>query len=258
MKPKSSSSLSSTEKALKILMAFAPHNQEMGTLELSKKLDLHKSTVSRLLHLLKDQEFLQQNPDTKKYILGPAVAEIGKAVSRSLNNNIVSIAQPYLNDLSDTVGESVALEVLSGTNVVLAHQVEGQQHIRFTFTLGEQTPLHVAAGAKAILAFSPPDLVKRCLKKKFVPYTAHTILSKVKYREVLKEVRESGVSFDRGERHEDTYAMGAPVFGNEGRPVAAVVIAGPSFRFTPEFMDQAVFHLKQTAQQISQRLFYLN
>ena len=30
--------LSSTEKALNILMAFAPDNHEMGTLELSKKL----------------------------------------------------------------------------------------------------------------------------------------------------------------------------------------------------------------------------
>ena len=95
MKPKATP-LSSTEKALKILKAFAPHNHEMGTLELSNKLGIHKSTVSRLLHLLTANDFLQQNSDTKKYLLGRAVAEIGNAVFKSLDSAIVGIAQPYL------------------------------------------------------------------------------------------------------------------------------------------------------------------
>jgi DNA-binding IclR family transcriptional regulator len=255
MSPKADG-LSSTEKALKILLAFAPYNHELGTLELSKKLGIHKSTVSRLLHVLKDHQFLQQNPDTKKYVLGRSAAEIGNAVLKSLNNSIVGIAQPYLNELCATVGESVALEVLSGTSIVLAHHVEGQKHIRFSFTLGEQTPIHVAAGSKAILAFCPPDLVERCLKRKFIRYTQNTILSKKRYREVLDEVRNTAIAFDQGERHEDAHAMATPIFGHDGFPVAAVVIAAPAARMTPEFIAQAIGPLKKTAAEISQRLLY--
>ncbi len=255
MKAKSDG-LSSTEKALKILMSFTPHNHEMGTLELSKKLGIHKSTVSRLLHLLKDYDFLEQNPDTKKYILGRSAAEIGNAVIKSLNTNIVALAQPHLNALSAAVGESVALEVLSGVQVVLAHQVEGQQHIRFSFTLGEQTPLHVAAGAKAILAFSEPGFVDRCLKKKLTRFTPNTVSSKKRYLEVLDEVRKTGIAFDKGERYEDVWAMGAPIFGHDGSPVAAVVIAGPAARWTPAFIEQSIAPLKKTAAEISERLFY--
>ncbi len=248
--------LSSTEKALKILMSFSPYNHEMGTLELSKKLGIHKSTVSRLLRLLTDHDFLQQNPDTKKYLLGRSAAEIGNAVIKSLNNSIVSISQPYLNNLCEELGESVALEMLSGTNVVLACHVEGQQHIRFSFKLGEQVPINVAAGAKTILAFSNEDFVNQCLRKKFTRFNSNTIISKKKYRELLEKVKRTGVAFDRGERFEDSHAMATPIFNHEGTPVAAVVIAGPAFRMTPGYFNEAIVPLKKTAAEISQRLFY--
>jgi IclR family KDG regulon transcriptional repressor len=251
-----STTLSSTEKALKILLAFAPYNHEMGTLELSHKLGIHKSTISRLLRMLATHGFLQQNPDTKKYALGRSVAEIGRAVNKSLHHSIVGIAQPFLSALCQNVEESVALEVLNGTDVVLATHVEGQKHIRFSFNQGEQVAINVAAGAKAILAFCEPDLVNQILEKKFIRYTPNTIISKRSYRTLLEEVKKAGVAYDKGERYEDSYAIAAPIFNPEGAPIAAVVIAGPAFRMTPEFLRQAIVPLKKAASEISHRLFY--
>jgi DNA-binding IclR family transcriptional regulator len=249
-------SLSSTEKALEILMAFTPRNHEMGTLELSRKLGFHKSTVSRLLQTLAARGFLRQNVETKKYLLGKAAAEIGQAVVNSLKNDLVAIARPYLSALSERVGESVALEQLSGLNVILASHVEGLRHIRFSFSLGEQLPINVAAGAKAMLAYCPAEFVDSCLKKKFVRFNDRTIVSKKQYRELLKEVRRTGIAYDKGERYEDAYAMATPIFNHESIPVAAVVIAGPAFRMTPQFFSDTVEPLKRTAAEISQRLLY--
>lgn len=248
--------LSSTEKALKILLAFTPSNSEMGTLELSKKLGIHKSTVSRLLHLLAANDFLYQNADTKKYMLGRAIAEMGNAVIKSLNTAIVSIAQPHLNELCNLVRESVAMEVLTGTNVILSGQVEGQSHIRFSFQPGEQVPINVAAGAKAILAYCEADFVELCIKRKFNRFTANTITSKKEYKEVLEEVRKTGIAYDHGERFEDSHAIATPVFNHEDMPVAAVVIAGPAFRMTSEYLNGLIAPIKKTAAEISKRLFY--
>ncbi|MDM8535404.1 IclR family transcriptional regulator [Desulfobacterales bacterium HSG17] len=255
MKSKSGN-LSSTEKALKILLAFTPDNHEMGTLELSKKLDIHKSTVSRLLHLLADHDFLKQNPDTKKYMLGRSVAEIGNAVIKSLNNSIVNIARPFLDELSKFVGESVALEMVSGSNIILACQVEGQRHLRFSFELGEQVPVNVTAGAKTILAFNQNDFVEQCLKQKFTRFNSNTITSKKEYRQLLEEIKKTGIAYDNGERYEGTHAIGAPIFNHEGIPVAAVVIAGPSFRITQDFLKDVMEPLKKTAAEISRNLYY--
>ena len=248
--------LSSTEKALKLLMAFTPNNTEMGTLELSKKLGIHKSTVSRLLHLLTTNDFLYQNPETKKYMLGRAIAEMGNVVIKSLNTAIVSIAQPHLNELCNLVCESVAMEVLTGTNVVLSGHVEGQSHIRFSFQPGERVPINVAAGAKAILAYCEPDFVDLCINKKFNRFTANTIVSKKKYKEVLEDVKKTGIAYDNGERYEDSHAIATPIFNHEGIPVAAVVVAGPAFRMTSKFLGEIVAPLKKTAAEISKRLFY--
>lgn len=237
-------------------MAFTPYNHEMGTLELSKKLGIHKSTISRLLHVLTAHDFLQQNPDTKKYFLGRTAAEIGNAVIKSLNNAIVTIAHPHLTELSEKIGESVALEMLTGHKVILAGHVEGQGHIRFSFSLGEQVPINVAAGAKAILAFCKAGFVDACLKPKFVRFNAHTIVSRKQYRALLKEVQKTGIAYDKGERFEDSYAIATPIFNHERSPVAAVVIAGPAFRMTSQFLSDTIEPLKKTAAEISQRLFY--
>lgn len=251
-----SNNITSTEKALKILLAFTPQNNEMGTVELSKKLSIHKSTVSRLLHLLSRNDFLYQNPDTKKYILGRSAARIGNAVFKTTNNDIVGIAQPYMNQLCEKIGESLALEVLFGTTIFLAHQVECQNHIRFSFKPGEKIPVHVSAGSKAMLAFCDPDFVKICLKNKFERYTENTIVSKKEYLALLEEVRKTHIAYDKGERYDDVYAMATPVFDFSGAPVAAVIIAGPAFRMTDSFLKNAEKPLMETAETISRRLFF--
>ena len=247
---------SSAEKALNILLAFAPYNNEMGTTELSIKLGMHKSTTSRLIKLLVATHFLQQNPLTKKYMLGRSAQKIGNATTRSFDSRLLAIAQPCLTELSQQTGESVALEMLSGTNVVLALHVEGPSHIRFNFQQGEQVPINVAAGAKVILAHSGPEFLEFCLQHDFVRFNDNTIVSKEQYRNLLKEIQKTDIAYDRGERYQDTHAMAVPIYNSEGPPKAAVVIAGPAFRLNEQFLNSVLSSLRKTAEKISNLLFY--
>jgi IclR family transcriptional regulator, KDG regulon repressor len=246
---------SSAEKALNILLAFTPHNSEMGTTEVSVKLGLHKSTTSRLIKLLVATHFLQQNPMTKKYMLGRSAQKIGNATTRSLDSRLLAIAQPCLAELSRQTGESVALELLSGTNVVLAMHVEGPSHIRFNFQQGELLPINVAAGAKVILAYSTPEFLEICLHQEFEHFNDNTIVSKNEYRCLLQEIRQTGIAYDRGERYQDTHAIAVPIANSAGPPKVAVVIAGPAFRLNDEFLKSVVVPLRQTAEKISKLLF---
>jgi IclR family acetate operon transcriptional repressor len=134
--------------------------------------------------------------------------------------------------------------------------VEAQGHIRFAFRLGELVPINVAAGSKAMLAFCTPEFVDACLRTKFVRFNEKTIVSKKEYRRLLIEIRKTGIAYDKGERYEDAYAIATPIFNHERTPVAAVVIAGPAFRMTPQFLSDTIEPLKKTAAEISQRLFY--
>ena len=237
-------------------MAFTPYNNELGTTDLSIKLGMHKSTTSRLIKLLVATHFLQQNPLTKKYMLGRSAVRIGNATTRSLDSKLLAIAQPCLTELSQLLGESVALEMLSGTIIVLALHVEGPSHIRFNFQQGEQVPINVAAGAKVILSHSDPAFLELCLEQEFERFNENTIVSKDQYRKILKDIKRTGIAYDRGERYIDTHAMATPVYSLEGAPKAAVVVAGPAFRLTDQFLQSAITPLKATAEKISKQLFF--
>jgi DNA-binding IclR family transcriptional regulator len=247
---------SSAEKALNILMAFTPDNNEMGTTELSEKLGLHKSTTSRLIKLLVSTNFLQQNPLNKKYLLGGSALRIGHATTRSLDSKLLAVAHPCLAELSQLLGESVAMEMLSGTNVVLALHVEGPSHIRFNFEQGEQVPINVAAGAKVILSQSDPKLVEIFLEQDFRKFNENTIVSRDEYRKLLREIKRTGIAYDKGERYINTHAMATPIYNLEGGTKAAVVIAGPAYRLTDSFLESAIKPLRETADKISKLLFH--
>lgn len=165
----------SVERALKLLLAFIPHNQERGTVELSKSLGLHPSTVSRLLCVLTKYGFLQQDAITKRYKLGEAAASIGNAITHSFREGLVAIAKPHIDALRDRIRDTVSLELMEGDGTVVAYRAKGPHIIQVLFSPGERLPIHMAAGAKTILAFSSPETVNRLLRRELQRFTPNTI-----------------------------------------------------------------------------------
>jgi len=247
----------SIEKALKILLLFTPHNQEMGTVEISRKGGFHKATVSRILNSLTKHGFLQQNALTKKFRLGESAIKLGLAVSQSINsNNIVHIAKPYIDDLRDRLKETIVLELLSEGNIIMAYITEGLGPIHIKGMVGDTRPVHAAAGAKAILAFSPPEIRDSLLNGKMRPFTPNTIIDPKILDKQLREIRRKGFAFDNEEVNIGINAVGVPIFNHEERVVAAVVVAGLSQGISWEGASPMVSVLKVAASKISAQLYY--
>jgi DNA-binding IclR family transcriptional regulator len=241
---------------MEILLAFAPYNQEMGTVEISKKLGFHKATVSRILLILIKYGFLQQNPQTKKFMLGPSITSLGWVSNQFLNANLVHIAKSYIDDLRNTLKETIVLEVLAGKGTVMVYIAEGPQPVRIAGTLGDSLPIHAAAGAKAILAFSPSEVRDSLLNGEMPRFTANTITDPEMFRRQLQDIRRRGFSCDNEELNVGINAVGAPIFNYEEKAVAAVVVAGPSPRVTWNGNAPIVDRLKDTAAKISAQLHY--
>jgi DNA-binding IclR family transcriptional regulator len=246
----------SLERALALLLAFEPKNSEMGTIELSEMSGLHKSTVSRLLKVLTGYEFLQQNPSTKKYSLGPAVIRLSRSLNQSLKTNLVQIARPYIDSLSYRLKETVIMEILAGENMVLAYIAEGPRIVRLAGDVGDRVAFHAAAGAKAFLAFCPPDLQKKLLGTRLRRLTKNTITDFKKLQSQMKEIRKNGFAIDREELDEGTMAVAAPIFNYDKNPIGAIVVAGPPQRISGGQNKVIVTALKITAKEISERFYY--
>jgi DNA-binding IclR family transcriptional regulator len=246
--------LNAIEKALVVLLSFKDNNRACGTVELADRLGMHKATVSRVLNTLKKHNFLDQDPQTKLYSLGPAVASLSQALGQSLEGRLLGIAQPYLEELRDKVAETVHLEVLGGNNIYLAFTARGPQPLSASVAIGDRTLPNVHAGAKAITAFMAPKRVEAILANGLSSLTKNTITDPGILMVQYKQIRQTGIAFDRGELDDHIDAIAAPVFNHESRAVAAVAIVAPSYRMQGGNDAKLVENLKETAAAVSARL----
>lgn len=244
------------EKALDILSAFTPHNTDMGTIEISKKLGLHKATASRILLILTRKGFLRQNPENKKFKLGKLSLDLGRAVMDSLKNDLVQIAKPYIDRLREQLNETVTLEYLIGESTIMLYIAEGKHRHRIAGNVGDRLPLNATAGAKAILAYSDDQTIEKLLNPKntFLSLTPNTITDPGVLRKQLEQIRKKGYSFDNEEADIGINAVGFPIFGHADTPVAAVSVVGPAHRITKADNEKLIELTRLTAQAISSLL----
>ncbi len=181
-------------------------------------------------------------------------ALLGMAAEMSQNERLTQLAQPFIDHLRDTVEESVCLEVLSGNLVKVVCEAVGPPPLSVTFP--ESLPLHVAAGAKVILAFSDNELKERLLDVDFEKLTDNTITSAEVFKEQLEEVRQQGVAYDYGEANADVHSVSAAVFNHHKRPVAAISICVPANRIQKITNFKHIHLLKQAALSVSEKLYY--
>jgi DNA-binding IclR family transcriptional regulator len=244
---------SSVQKAIGILLSFVPENKPIGTLQLSQLLGLNKSTVSRLIQVLVHFGLIQQDEASRKYSLGRTAALLGKAVEGSQMDRLIQFARPEIEYLRDTFGESVCCEVLlSGGNKVIAEAI-GPPPLSVTFE--DYLPMHVAAGAKSILAFTDSGVVDSMIKGELEKFTENTITDVNAFKDQLREIRQRGIAYDHGEANKDVHAVSAPVFNQLKEPIAAISICVPAGRINKILDHKVGVALKEAAKRITERLF---
>lgn len=246
--------LVSVDHALALLEAFSPDAPELGVTELSARLGLAKSTISRLLATLAARGYIRRNPATGKYRLGLKPFEIG-AVAASLLN-VREAALPFLEKLRDTTRETVHLGVLDDAEVVYIEKIESPQTIRMYSRIGRRAPLHCTALGKAILASLPPEEVRRIAGRGLSRYTGSTLTSMRALMAGLAQTREQGYALDREEFEEGLRCVAAPIRDYTGTVVASAGIAGPAVRVTEERMPEFIKAVTEATQAVSAHLGY--
>lgn len=89
--------INSVDRALDILNYLYEQGKEVSITQISKDLDIYKSTVYRTLATLESKDFVEKNPETEKYGLGmkllsSATASVRKLVCRRSSNPMHSVS----------------------------------------------------------------------------------------------------------------------------------------------------------------------
>lgn len=240
--------LRTLRKGLAVLEALENAPKGLTLTELGAELGESHTVVFRVLKTLEEAGYLCQDP-SKRYNLGLRIWEMGcKAISRT---GLAEIARPILRRLTDVTGETSVLAVARGTDVIYLDVVEGSEPLRVYAEPGFRAPLYATASGKAIMAHREAELLPRVVKDGMRRLTARTITRPTELRVRLAEIRNAGVSINRGERRDDISAVAAPLFDSRGECAGAVGVSGPSTRFEDERLETIKRYVRRASEEIS-------
>ena len=248
-KPKSDYAIQTVGNALRLLEIF--HGEaELGVSELSRRLDLHKNNVFRLLATLELDGYVEQSSQTDCYRLGVRCLELGNAYARGCT--LSERARPILEELVDRLGETAHLGVLRNFEVVHLNGVEPRTLMFGVSRVGKRLPVHCSALGKALLGCSSAETRERydrtvLAERGMEARTALTLVDGHKLFEQLRVVAGQGFALDLEECEDGLHCAAAPVRGDDGLLVAAVSISGPASRLSEDVLHREVLPVLITA-----------
>jgi IclR family pca regulon transcriptional regulator len=218
----------SLERGLLILSSFSEARPVLGIADLARAVSLNKSTTYRYVATLAKLGYVQQDPDTKKYSLGPRVVDLGFAAINSME--ITRVAAPYLQALSDDSGYTVSMAVLDGPDIVYVERRRSGRAGNFAMGLnlhvGSRLPAYCTSMGKVLLAYREPAALRALLDRTdFARRGPKTITAREQLMSALVRVRQTGIAVNDEELAAGLRSIAAPVRDRSGRVVAAVNIA---------------------------------
>ena len=235
-----------------LLQALGGETPEVGVVELSRRLGVHKSTVSRLLGTLERAGLVARNSHTEKYRLGLGLVSLAGTVLRHID--LRSVARPHLQRLAEATRETVNLAILDGRQAVNIEKIPSPHLIREIGWVGRRTPLHCTATGKVLFAFQPPERQAALLPERLERFTDNTICSLAGFKREVALVRRRGYAIGNEELEPGLNAIAAPIRDRTAQVVAAVSVSGPSFRVSRDKFGHFLKLLLPTAAAISEEL----
>jgi DNA-binding IclR family transcriptional regulator len=241
----------SVDKATAILKQFSTKEPRLGVSELARRLNLTKSTVHRLLASLLRAGVVAQDPLTRRYMLGRQAVQFG--YTAIFADPLLHTALPYLYYLASEVSEAVYLAERRRLEAVTVLQVLSpllQEQLEWYATLH----LHSTSAGKVLLAYAEEAVVDTLLTSELPGQTEHTITDPAQLRQELARVRAQGYATCFEEDEVGYNGIGVPLRNQERQVIAALAIAGPSYRLTRDQALASVEKLKAISGEITRKL----
>ena len=247
--------INSVLKAIKIMNLFNEAEVRLSLGEISRRLDMPKSTTHNLLATLLSQGYVEQ-VDGDLYALGTALLVLTQNVR--VNVEIRDPAAPLLRQLADYSRESTYLTVKDGPYALYIYAVESPMRLQARTAIGERVPLHCTSVGKAMMAFLPDEEITAIANEVGLPaFTENTLQTLEALKEDLVKTQERGYSLDVEEHEVKTYCIGAPIFDRRGRVLGACSISGASPDIVTNRLEDLAARVTDTARAISRQMGYV-
>jgi len=240
------------DKCFAILELLAQSKEPMGISDISRKLDLNKSSVFNIVHTLVDLKVLDNQPDGKS-VFGTRFYILGNMAGK--RSPLIQIAHPYLEAINEKTKLSAFLGLRSDRQTILIDKVDSAYGIKVSSEIGMQMPVLAGPGIKAILSLLPDAEVDEILARtELMRYTPYSITDKAVYKMEIVQVRKQGIAFDRQEYIEGMVAFAVPIKAKSRDVQAAVWAVGLTHQVPESSVPELTKLLKGISEEINHRL----
>jgi len=244
--------LHSLARAVSVLEALSESDVPLSLAEICQRMNLHKSTAHRSLMVLERSAMIERTQENR-FRLGLKLYELGNRAVEQID--LRARVHPFFRRLAMQVGETVHLSVLQKTSVVYLDKVEPNRRVCMSSKTGTSNPVYCTSMGKAMLAFQSKETTEQIIAKiRFVRYTRKTLCSREALLKALERVRGRGYAIDDEEIELGVRCVGAPIFDDNHRAIAAVSVSGPSSRITAQSVPGIAEHLLRCCRETSASL----
>ena len=216
-------------KGLSVIRAFTRDRPTLSLSDIAAATHMPAATARRCLLTLEDLGYVTHSG--RQFVLRPKVLELGAAYLESMN--IELLTKTHLEELARNTGDSAALCVLDGTDIVYVARASIRTLMRLEAHVGSRFPAHATSTGRVLLAGLSADHLKNYFDTvKPEALTDKTVTDPVKLGQLIEECRQSGYSAVEDELAYGVVALAVPVFDRSARVVAALNSSSHSRRIS--------------------------
>ena len=243
----------SADRSFQILEFISVAKEGRSHKDLSQSLSIPGSSLSALLSTLVSREYLNFDPVSRRYSIGPEILHLaGRYLA---NYDIVQLGSPILRMLVTSTRESALIAIRRQNNIQIVSKELCSESIQQVIDVGERAPLYATAAGKTILAYFGAEELKSYLSAvKLKALTPYTITNKKVLMQQLKQVSAGAIAYSLRENDEHIIAMAAPIFDLHHRVAASITVPVPVVRFSSEKEKIIVPALREAAESLSRQL----
>lgn len=212
------------DRGLQILQTLSGERRKLSLSEIAAALGVTRSSAYRLLYTLGHFGFVDCDPETKSYMLGPQVLRLGYGYLAS--RDLVEVAMPHLVRLRDRTSWSAHLGELQGRDVLYLARVPTRRSIASTVHVGTRLPAHATAMGRILLSqLSESEIRELYQDERAVSLGAAQGVDAARLLRQLAEDRASGVVVQNAVYEPGVASVAAPIYDVTGKILAAINIS---------------------------------
>ncbi len=212
----------SLSRGLAIIRAFDRDAASMTLSQVAARTGVSRAVARRFLHTLAHDGYV--STDGKYFRLTPRVLDLGFAYLSSLN--IWDVAQPIMQEVVTSTGESCSASVLDGTEIVYVARVAAGRIMQVGLGIGSRLPAFCSSMGRVLLAACAPEQLD-CFFRDAVlkPYTPRTIVQESTLRQELARVAQLGWAMVDEELETGLRSLSVPIRRRSGQVIAAMNVS---------------------------------